>query len=80
MKTDKTGFLEESPNVKSSKRLLALIFALYAIAISTFVYLISEDSTAFIAVWSATTATVLILIGVGKYQENVGKRIENQKQ
>lgn len=71
------GFLYETPTKKSSKRLIALIFAIYSMIISFVVYWISKDYVAFIAVWGATTTTVLILIGVGKMQENERKKIEN---
>ncbi|MHA1197759.1 MAG: hypothetical protein ACTSQF_00180 [Candidatus Heimdallarchaeaceae archaeon] len=77
MKEGITGFLYETPTKKSSKRLIALLFAIYSMIMSAVVYWISGEYVAFIAVWGATTATVLILIGVGKAQENERKQIEN---
>lgn len=77
MKEGVTGFLYENPTTKSSKRLLTLVFACYAMAMTTLVYIMSGSYIALIAVWGTLIGTVLLLIGVGKYQENERKKIEN---
>ncbi len=77
MKEGITGFLYETPTKKSSKRLLAIIFACYAMVMTALVYWLSKDYIALIAVWGTLSGTVLILVGFGKYQENERKKIEN---
>ena len=71
---EKVGFLEKAPGEKSHKRLLALIFAIYSIIMTTAVYILSKDYVAAIAVWGAITGTVLVLVGVGKALENGEKK------
>ena len=77
MKEGITGFLYENPTTKSSKTLLAIIFACYAMLMTTLVYWLSEDYVALIAVWGTLVGTVLLLVGIGKYQENEKIKIQN---
>lgn len=56
MEENKTGFFSEAPNTRSLTRLITFIWALWAVALSGWVYFHQSDWAGAIAVFTAISA------------------------